>query len=327
MIHPPPGINSAWCMLRKSGSPNRPTIQLTAPISRRVSNRAVSGTTPALPRRFRNSRATGRGGNNLVVGKPRGIRLYNFSSLQEKKTHFRGPFQFRELTALPNFSSVDQSQLSSPDYLKSRALQCLRVFDGRCFDTLCTVVKNIDVVRIANAGAIQWGGACDIALRVPMRRQDAQNVALNLRQRHGRPVRSVPPTFGRRDSPRREGPARPPAHRPVRAPRACAGSTAPIRIRQTPGDTAQRSPVWLPCSCASFLGLHDTVRMGWVVGFEPTATGTTIRRSTKLSYTHRVEESSFYQTRQTLTAPPSSTTRPRAAALRPTSRSRPATAA
>ena len=26
--------------------------------------------------------------------------------------------------------------------------------------------------------------------------------------------------------------------------------------------------------------------MGWVVGFEPTATGTTIRRSTKLSYTH-----------------------------------------
>ena len=27
--------------------------------------------------------------------------------------------------------------------------------------------------------------------------------------------------------------------------------------------------------------------MGWVEGFEPSATGTTIRRSTKLSYTHR----------------------------------------
>ena len=27
--------------------------------------------------------------------------------------------------------------------------------------------------------------------------------------------------------------------------------------------------------------------MGWAVGFEPTATGTTIRRSTKLSYAHR----------------------------------------
>ena len=27
--------------------------------------------------------------------------------------------------------------------------------------------------------------------------------------------------------------------------------------------------------------------LGWVVGFEPTATGTTIQRSTKLSYTHR----------------------------------------
>ena len=29
--------------------------------------------------------------------------------------------------------------------------------------------------------------------------------------------------------------------------------------------------------------------MGWVEGFEPSATGTTIRRSTKLSYAHRVE--------------------------------------
>ena len=29
--------------------------------------------------------------------------------------------------------------------------------------------------------------------------------------------------------------------------------------------------------------------LGWVEGFEPSATGTTIRRSTKLSYTHRVK--------------------------------------
>ena len=35
--------------------------------------------------------------------------------------------------------------------------------------------------------------------------------------------------------------------------------------------------------------------MGWVVGFEPTATGTTIRRSTKLSYTHRKETFLSYQ--------------------------------
>jgi hypothetical protein len=27
--------------------------------------------------------------------------------------------------------------------------------------------------------------------------------------------------------------------------------------------------------------------LGWVEGFEPSTTGTTIRRSTKLSYTHR----------------------------------------
>jgi hypothetical protein len=27
--------------------------------------------------------------------------------------------------------------------------------------------------------------------------------------------------------------------------------------------------------------------MGWAEGFEPSATGTTIRRSTKLSYAHR----------------------------------------
>ena len=31
--------------------------------------------------------------------------------------------------------------------------------------------------------------------------------------------------------------------------------------------------------------------MGWVEGFEPSATGTTIRRSTKLSYTHREADS------------------------------------
>ena len=29
--------------------------------------------------------------------------------------------------------------------------------------------------------------------------------------------------------------------------------------------------------------------LGWVEGFEPSATGTTIRRSTKLSYTHHVK--------------------------------------
>ena len=33
--------------------------------------------------------------------------------------------------------------------------------------------------------------------------------------------------------------------------------------------------------------------LGWVEGFEPSATGTTIRRSTKLSYTHRVRELQF----------------------------------
>ena len=30
--------------------------------------------------------------------------------------------------------------------------------------------------------------------------------------------------------------------------------------------------------------------MGWAEGFEPSATGTTIRRSTKLSYAHRIRE-------------------------------------
>ena len=29
------------------------------------------------------------------------------------------------------------------------------------------------------------------------------------------------------------------------------------------------------------------LNLGWVEGFEPSATGTTIRRSTKLSYAHR----------------------------------------
>jgi hypothetical protein len=37
--------------------------------------------------------------------------------------------------------------------------------------------------------------------------------------------------------------------------------------------------------------------MGWAEGFEPSATGTTIRRSTKLSYAHREALLSVYQGR------------------------------
>ena len=36
------------------------------------------------------------------------------------------------------------------------------------------------------------------------------------------------------------------------------------------------------------LDLYDS-KLGWAEGFEPSATGTTIRRSTKLSYAHRKE--------------------------------------
>jgi hypothetical protein len=35
--------------------------------------------------------------------------------------------------------------------------------------------------------------------------------------------------------------------------------------------------------------------LGWAEGFEPSATGTTIRRSTKLSYAHRKERIPVYQ--------------------------------
>ena len=35
--------------------------------------------------------------------------------------------------------------------------------------------------------------------------------------------------------------------------------------------------------------ITQCVKLGWVVGFEPTTFGTTIRRSTKLSYTHHNE--------------------------------------
>jgi hypothetical protein len=35
--------------------------------------------------------------------------------------------------------------------------------------------------------------------------------------------------------------------------------------------------------------------LGWAEGFEPSTTGTTIRRSTKLSYAHHVKEFLFYQ--------------------------------
>ena len=37
--------------------------------------------------------------------------------------------------------------------------------------------------------------------------------------------------------------------------------------------------------------------LGWAEGFEPSATGTTIRRSTKLSYAHRVKEP-FYRNKE-----------------------------
>jgi hypothetical protein len=37
------------------------------------------------------------------------------------------------------------------------------------------------------------------------------------------------------------------------------------------------------------------ILLGWAEGFEPSATGTTIRRSTKLSYAHRKDRSLVYQ--------------------------------
>jgi hypothetical protein len=45
------------------------------------------------------------------------------------------------------------------------------------------------------------------------------------------------------------------------------------------------------------LAANSLIGVGWVEGFEPSATGTTIRRSTKLSYTHRVKGTPVYQVR------------------------------
>jgi hypothetical protein len=45
------------------------------------------------------------------------------------------------------------------------------------------------------------------------------------------------------------------------------------------------------------LAANSLIGVGWVEGFEPSATGTTIRRSTKLSYTHRVKGTPVYQLR------------------------------
>ena len=64
--------------------------------------------------------------------------------------------------------------------------------------------------------------------------------------------------------------------------------------------------------------LESVGKLGWAEGFEPSATGTTIRRSTKLSYAHRKGTPQFYQGLATTanfetagaTTPPASTTHP-----------------
>src|SRR5690606_3489206 len=45
------------------------------------------------------------------------------------------------------------------------------------------------------------------------------------------------------------------------------------------------------------LGRSPALRLGWMMGFEPTAPGTTIRCSNRLSYIHHVGKDGLYQTR------------------------------
>jgi hypothetical protein len=48
---------------------------------------------------------------------------------------------------------------------------------------------------------------------------------------------------------------------------------------------------------AIYAGRFHWEFVGWAEGFEPSTTGTTIRRSTKLSYAHRERTFSSYQSR------------------------------
>ncbi len=84
-----------------------------------------------------------------------------------------------------------------------------------------------------------------------------------------------------------------PTNQPQIAP--CGGTSAPANAAgitdtlrkwpRSPGAPMRQSENHYSVLVLNFVSVLFS--MGWVVGFEPTATGTTIRRSTKLSYTHR----------------------------------------
>jgi hypothetical protein len=88
------------------------------------------------------------------------------------------PFKAGAGLAWRHLGGVDQRQLPKPRNAMPRRRECSRVVQCRRRNPLLAVVKNVDVAGDARRIPVQGRGPGDIAFRVAVRGEQAENVGL-----------------------------------------------------------------------------------------------------------------------------------------------------
>ncbi|HLH51622.1 MAG TPA: hypothetical protein VKV96_19950 [Roseiarcus sp.] len=140
------------------------------------------------------------GRQSLIRGK-----IENVQSVPEQVVLYRGkkteiavarPFQSCAVAAAGEDRDIKAGFSPEPLRAKAALLEKGRVSLGGESDALLAIMKNIDVLRIARSVAIESDRAGYVAFGVAMRRQKRQDLALNFRERHGKPLQSARPRDG-----------------------------------------------------------------------------------------------------------------------------------
>ena len=94
---------------------------------------------------------------------------------------------------------VDQLQVGPQGPTTGGDGGTLNLQGGRQGDLLFMMMKNVDIAGETRAIAVQGGRARDVALRTPMRREGAEDITLQVRERHGTLARCARRGGGRSD--------------------------------------------------------------------------------------------------------------------------------
>jgi len=121
------------------------------------------------------------------------IAEYIVANRREKaKIAVACPFEPHVLAAVLHDGAVNSWFASQPLHGEARSDQQCNIRFCRRGNDFFAIMKNIDVIRVPGAVAIERDGACDVAFRIPMLGQQPENFALDSRERHGKPARSQP---------------------------------------------------------------------------------------------------------------------------------------